>query len=103
MTISAEKRERTYAVFGGRCGYCVTRWATHLDHLVPKALGGSDSYANLVPACDLCGHGKGGRTLAEWVAYLASQIAAGVRVVETAGGPMELPAPMLCGGACRTG
>lgn len=36
-----------------------------LDHIVPKARGGSDSWENLVCACTSCNNKKGDRTPAE--------------------------------------
>jgi 5-methylcytosine-specific restriction endonuclease McrA len=46
------------------CQYCGQR-STFLtvDHVIPRHLGGSESWDNLVTACPLCNHRKGGRTL----------------------------------------
>jgi 5-methylcytosine-specific restriction endonuclease McrA len=46
------------------CQYC-GRHTTNLtiDHVLPRHLGGTHSWDNLVTACAQCNHRKGGRTL----------------------------------------
>ena len=46
------------------CQYCGKRvpYLT-IDHVVPRRLGGSHTWDNLVAACPSCNHRKGGRTL----------------------------------------
>lgn len=46
------------------CQYCGqhTGYLT-VDHIVPRHLGGTHSWDNLVAACPACNHRKGGRTL----------------------------------------
>lgn len=46
------------------CQYC-GRKAVNLtiDHVIPKHLGGSHSWTNLVTACPGCNHKKGGKTI----------------------------------------
>jgi 5-methylcytosine-specific restriction endonuclease McrA len=34
-----------------------------VDHVIPRRLGGSHSWDNLVAACPACNHRKGGRTI----------------------------------------
>lgn len=48
------------------CQYCgkTTPYPT-VDHVVPKRLGGSHDWRNLVTACSACNHQKGGRALPE--------------------------------------
>ena len=48
------------------CQYCGTR-TNHLtiDHIVPRHLGGTHTWDNLVAACPKCNHKKGGRTIEE--------------------------------------
>jgi len=48
------------------CQYCGDH-ATNLtiDHVMPKHLGGNFTWENLVTACSVCNHKKGGRTLQE--------------------------------------
>lgn len=43
------------------CVYCGAP-AEHMDHVIPKAQGGSDDPTNLVPACASCNIKKGART-----------------------------------------
>lgn len=46
------------------CQYCGQRVAfLTIDHIIPRRLGGSHSWENLVAACPACNHRKGGRTL----------------------------------------
>ena len=47
------------------CAYCGA-YATHLDHVEPLVKGGTDTEANIVPACAHCNLSKGSKTLAEW-------------------------------------
>ena len=45
---------------GHRCQYCgTTRGPMTVDHIVPKTMGGSDSWDNLVCACVKCNNRKG--------------------------------------------
>jgi len=46
------------------CQYCGQHAAyLTIDHIVPRRLGGSHSWENLVAACPSCNHRKGSRTL----------------------------------------
>ncbi|WOB10767.1 HNH endonuclease signature motif containing protein [Piscinibacter gummiphilus] len=72
--VSRRRRE----IFGrseGRCHYCTTpltlngKW--HIEHMLPKALGGGDSAINLVAACPACNLAKSDRSALEFVAALA--------------------------------
>ncbi len=48
------------------CQYCGrTLQNLTVDHVIPKRLGGTRSWENLVTACAPCNHLKGGRTLEE--------------------------------------
>ncbi|UCE19948.1 MAG: HNH endonuclease [Gemmatimonadota bacterium] len=48
---------------GHRCQYCsTTQGAMTVDHVIPKTLGGKDSWDNLVCACIGCNNKKGNRT-----------------------------------------
>lgn len=53
--------------WGHACAYCGGH-ATHLDHVDPLSKGGTDTEANIVPACAHCNLSKGAKTLAEWAA-----------------------------------
>jgi 5-methylcytosine-specific restriction endonuclease McrA len=46
------------------CQYCGQR-ASHMtiDHIIPRHMGGQHTWENLVTACSICNHRKGGRTL----------------------------------------
>lgn len=46
-----------------KCGYCGrSDLPLTIDHVVPKARGGGDSWENLICACTLCNNRKGDRT-----------------------------------------
>jgi 5-methylcytosine-specific restriction endonuclease McrA len=46
-----------------RCGYCGRGdLPLTIDHILPKAKGGEDSWENLVSACTVCNNKKGDRT-----------------------------------------
>ena len=69
-TVSRRRRE----VFDrslGRCHYCDTALQLHgpwhVEHMVPKALDGSDHALNLVAACVRCNLAKSDRTAIEFV------------------------------------
>jgi 5-methylcytosine-specific restriction endonuclease McrA len=48
---------------GFKCAYCGrSDLPLTLDHIVPRARGGSDSWENLVCACTACNNRKGDRT-----------------------------------------
>lgn len=46
------------------CQYCGKRGGyLTIDHVIPRHLGGTHTWENLVTACPQCNHRKGGRTL----------------------------------------
>ena len=46
-----------------RCAYCGrSDLPLTIDHIIPKAKGGGDSWENLICACTLCNNKKGDRT-----------------------------------------
>jgi len=48
---------------GYTCAYCgSSRGPMTVDHIMPKNMGGSDSWENLICACDRCNNKKGDRT-----------------------------------------
>ena len=58
---------------GGRCFYCSRRITHHrrcLDHVVPLAEFGRNSYRNLVSCCLECNSQKGERSAEEHVRWL---------------------------------
>lgn len=56
-----ERRSAVYAKCGGRCGYCgheISIESMQIDHIHPKVAGGTDDFANLLPACRVCNNYK---------------------------------------------
>lgn len=50
------------------CTYCgETQKPMHVDHIVPRLLGGDDSPENLAPACEGCNTSKGSKMLSHWL------------------------------------
>lgn len=45
-----------------KCVYCGSKEALTLDHVIPKSLGGRDTWDNLVTACQKCNSKKGNMT-----------------------------------------
>lgn len=60
---AALSRREVFARDGYTCQYCGkhTRDLT-LDHVIPRSMGGRDTWDNLVSACRECNHRKGSRT-----------------------------------------
>lgn len=51
---------------GNKCAYCgKSDVPLTVDHIIPKAKGGSDAWENLVAACVHCNNKKGDRTASE--------------------------------------
>ena len=69
-SISRRRRE-VFDRYEGQCHYCRSaltldgRW--HVEHMVPRALGGEDTAGNLVAACTSCNLAKSDRTALEFV------------------------------------
>ncbi len=66
---AARLRDRLLAQAGYRCGYCrssqrIMGVRLILDHLTPRARGGSDHEANLWPCCQPCNGSEQARTQA---------------------------------------
>ncbi len=47
---------------GNRCVYCNSSEGLTIDHVVPRSMGGRDSWENLVTACQKCNARKGNMT-----------------------------------------
>jgi hypothetical protein len=65
--VSDAVRARVRAKAGDRCGYCLSPQkyvpaALEIDHVVPRAAGGTDSEGNLWLSCRTCNLYKGART-----------------------------------------
>lgn len=67
----SRRRREIFERSGGRCHYCPQvltldgKW--HVEHQMPRALGGEDTPANLVAACVKCNLAKSDRTALEFV------------------------------------
>lgn len=61
---SALNRRAVFARDGGRCQYCGAA-AESIDHVVPRAKGGSHTWENVVAACRACNTAKRDRLLSE--------------------------------------
>lgn len=59
MTISAAKRLRVYKKSDYRCVRCGKAKDLTIDHIIPRALGGSDHEDNLQAMCAKCNSKKG--------------------------------------------
>jgi 5-methylcytosine-specific restriction endonuclease McrA len=65
--ISDEVRGRVRALAENRCGYCLSPQhlvlgQLEIEHITPRARGGSDEETNLWLACRLCNNSKGVQT-----------------------------------------
>ena len=58
-------REFVFSKTKGRCSYCGAE-ATEIDHIIPRANGGTDSSYNLTPACRTCNEKKSNLSLKEF-------------------------------------
>lgn len=82
-TVSCASRpigRRRRAIFEkgeGRCHYCAAPLTLdglwHVEHRMPKALGGTNEPVNLVPSCAPCNFQKRDRTDIEFIALLAER------------------------------
>jgi hypothetical protein len=67
----SRRRREVFERSDGRCAYCravltlTGKW--HVEHQLPKALGGGDSPLNLVAACVSCNLAKSDRTALEFM------------------------------------
>jgi 5-methylcytosine-specific restriction endonuclease McrA len=62
-----EVREYLLEKWGRTCAYCrATGLPLQVEHIVPRARGGSDRVSNLTLACGPCNQRKGARTAAEF-------------------------------------
>lgn len=74
------RRKQIFEASDGRCHYCSTllsldgKW--HIEHKMPKALGGDNAPGNLVASCAPCNHEKRDTTEQEFRAKRASKVAA---------------------------
>ena len=56
---------------GRHCMYCgkgpLYKRALHVDHIVPRSLGGRDELCNLIVSCSMCNMRKGSKDAAKFV------------------------------------
>lgn len=68
----SRRRRQIFDEADGKCHYCATpltldgKW--HVEHKMPKALGGDNAPGNLVAACVKCNHEKRDKTDLEYIA-----------------------------------
>jgi 5-methylcytosine-specific restriction endonuclease McrA len=56
------------------CQYCGQRASVlTIDHVLPRHMGGQHTWDNLVTACQVCNHRKGGRTVEQAHMFLLRQ------------------------------
>lgn len=72
---ASRRRREVFLRSGGCCHYCGTPQrldgAWHVEHQLPRALGGTDEALNLVAACERCNLQKSDRTALEFVTRAA--------------------------------
>lgn len=71
--IGINKKEITHGKYGCKCAYCGTHLSInemHIDHVVPKKLGGKNNIKNLNPSCQSCNSTKGAKSLEDYRIHL---------------------------------
>ena len=73
--ITTKRRHAIYRRDDFTCAYCGRRYKAHqsrltLDHIQPRAKGGSNKSTNLVTCCDTCNTTKGAKTLNQFIKWL---------------------------------
>ncbi len=85
-----EIREALLEKWGRCCAYCgCTDVPLQVEHIVPRARGGSNRFSNLTLACEPCNHEKGARPVEE---FLAGRPAVLARVKAAARKPLDAAA-----------
>ncbi|MFG6428415.1 HNH endonuclease [Roseateles sp. LYH14W] len=73
----SRRRREVFVRSGGCCHYCGTPQridgAWHVEHQLPRALGGTDEALNLVAACERCNLQKSDRTALEFLCAQGSR------------------------------
>jgi 5-methylcytosine-specific restriction endonuclease McrA len=73
--VTGSIRKAAKVKYGGRCGYCgEIPKLLHVDHVVPKAHGGTDDLSNLMPACGSCNNFKMTFSLEQFRHELSQQV-----------------------------
>ena len=65
LLYNTKLREFIFSKTNGRCSYCGAK-ATEIDHVIPRAKGGTNSTYNLTPTCKSCNQKKSNKTLKEF-------------------------------------
>ena len=74
----SRRRRDVFERSNGRCHYCSSvlkldgKW--HIEHMVPKALDGTDDEVNLVAACVACNLAKSDQTALEFISKLQPRL-----------------------------
>jgi 5-methylcytosine-specific restriction endonuclease McrA len=69
------QKNRLWREQGQECAYCkkkVRRKNATIDHIVPRARGGTNAVTNKVVTCRACNESKGDLLLSEWVENIYS-------------------------------
>ena len=71
-------KEMVFAEMEGRCAYCgkilVPDGDWHLEHMDPRAMGGSSGPDNLTISCPRCNAMKSCRSVSEFRAYIPKKV-----------------------------
>jgi 5-methylcytosine-specific restriction endonuclease McrA len=87
ILFSYELREYVLEKWKRTCAYCsVTGVPLQVDHIVPRARGGSNRVSNLTLACEPCNQRKGTKALHDFLADQPERLA---RVLEEAKSPLK--------------
>ena len=76
MKRSPSQKEKLFAEAGGACIYCglpLTVDSFEIDHIVPKARGGSNNYENIVCSCPACNDLKKDLMPVEFIATMTDK------------------------------
>jgi len=71
--MSKIKKQNIYNKLRGHCAYCgeiISPESMHVDHILPKKLGGKNHTDNLYPSCQRCNTVKGDKVLEEFRLHL---------------------------------
>jgi len=63
--INGKLKDAIRKAYNGKCQYCNHTGANHIDHIIPRAKGGSDDLSNLSLACGRCNMMKSAHAISE--------------------------------------
>ncbi|GAB3997595.1 hypothetical protein GCM10029992_21050 [Glycomyces albus] len=85
-------REYLLEKWNRTCAYCgASEWPLQVEHIHPRARGGSDRVGNLTLACEPCNQAKGSRQIEEFLADRPQEL---VRILDQARTPLRDAAAM---------